>query len=244
MDLYPAIDLRGGNVVRLMQGDFARETTYGKDPLGVAESFYEAGARWVHVVDLDAARTGVPAHLDVISDIAERVGINVQTGGGVRSRESAVRLLDTGAARIVIGTAAVEQPELIADLCAEHPGRIAIGLDARGRDVATRGWETGTGADLLMLAEQFSQIEIAAIIVTEIGRDGTLAGPDVEQLASVLEVTTCPVIASGGVGSLEHLASLRELRAGDRSLSGVIVGRALYANQFSLADALAVVDAP
>lgn len=240
MDIYPAIDLRGGSVVRLVQGDFDRETSYGKDPLGVAEGYLEAGASWIHVVDLDAARSGVPAHLDVISDIATRVGVAVQAGGGVRSREAAVRLLDTGAERIVIGTAAVEHPELVAELCDEYPGRVAVGLDARGRDVATRGWETGTGADLLLLAEQFSQLEVGALVVTEIGRDGTLSGPDLEQLASVLEVSDRPVIASGGVGSLEHLAALRELQANGRGLAGVIVGKALYSGRFSLAEALAI----
>jgi len=240
MEIYPAIDLRGGSVVRLEQGDFDRETTYGKDPLGVAEGYFEAGASWIHVVDLDAARTGVPAHLDVISDIATRVGVSVQAGGGVRSREAAVRLLDTGAERIVIGTAAVEQPDLVAELCDEYPGRVAVGLDARGRDVATRGWETGSGSDLLMLAEQFSQLDIGAFVVTEIGRDGTLSGPDLEQLASVLEVTDKPVIASGGVGTLEHIAALRELAADGRALAGVVVGKALYSGRFTLSEALAV----
>lgn len=239
MDLYPAIDLRGGRCVRLHQGDFAAETVYGDDPVAAARGFAAAGAPWLHVVDLDAARTGELTNLDVIARIIEAVDCQVQCGGGVRSERAATALLDAGAARIVVGTAAVEEPRLVDALCARHPGRVAVGLDARGREVAVRGWVAGSGADLLELAVRFESSGVAALVVTEIGRDGTMAGPDLEQLRAVLAVTTIPVIASGGIGSLEDLAALAALDVGGRRLAGAIVGRAIYEGRFGVADALA-----
>lgn len=239
MILYPAIDLRAGRAVRLEQGDFARETVYDDDPVGVALVFEEAGAEWIHVVDLDGARTGEPGNLSVVSEIAATVGCRVQVGGGVRSVAAAGALLDAGAARVVVGTAAVEQPELVDELGASHPGQIAVGLDARGREVAVRGWVEGSGADLLELAARFEHAGIAALVVTEIGRDGMLVGPDLAQLTEVLTGTTLPVIASGGVGSLDDVAALGALVARERRLAGAIVGKALYEGRFTLAEALA-----
>lgn len=239
MILYPAIDLRAGRAVRLEQGDFARETVYDDDPVGVAQAFEEAGAEWIHVVDLDGARTGEPGNPAVVSAIAAAVRCRVQVGGGVRSVAAATTLLDAGAARVVVGTAAVEQPELVHELGASHPGQIAVGLDARGREVAVRGWVEGSGADLLDLAARFEDAGIAALVVTEIGRDGMLVGPDLVQLADVLAGTTLPVIASGGVGSLTDVAALGALVARERRLAGAIVGKALYEGRFTLAEALA-----
>lgn len=238
LTLYPAIDLRGGRVVRLTQGDFDRETHYADDPLAVAEGFAAQGASWLHVVDLDAARRGAPAHIDVITTITRETGLRVQAGGGVRSRDAARRLLDAGVARVVVGTAAVEHPELVDELCASYPGRVAVGLDARGREVAIRGWERGSGADLIELAGRFEAAGVAALVVTEIGRDGTLAGPDVGQLGAVLEAVAVPVVASGGVGDLADLRTLAGLARGGRHLEGVVVGRALYEGRFTLAAAL------
>ncbi|MFZ4586063.1 MAG: 1-(5-phosphoribosyl)-5-[(5-phosphoribosylamino)methylideneamino]imidazole-4-carboxamide isomerase [Acidimicrobiia bacterium] len=238
--LYPAIDLRGGRVVRLAQGDFDRETQYGDDPVGVARDFAAQGAEWLHVVDLDAARTGVPAHVDLVTEIARETGLRVETGGGIRSRDAAAALLDAGVARVVVGTAAVEQPELVDELCAQYPGRVAVGLDARGREVATRGWEAGSGADLLDLARRFETSGIAALVVTEIGRDGMLSGPDTDQLGAVLDSVATPVIASGGVGTLDHLRALVALQRAGRTLAGAIVGRALYEGRFTVADAVAL----
>ena len=240
-ELYPAIDLRGGRAVRLLRGDYAAETVYSDDPVAVARSFEAAGARWIHVVDLDAARSGEAGNLEYVAAIARSVGCEVETGGGVRSVEAAERLIDAGVARVVIGTAAVERPELVTRLAARYPGRVAVGLDARGRQVAVKGWTETTGADLVDLAKRFEGEGVAALIVTEIGRDGTMAGPDLDQLGAVLEATSIDVVASGGVGTLEDLGALSGLRAGPgggRSLAGVIVGRAIYEGRFTVEEAL------
>src|SRR5512140_2559828 len=157
MELFPAIDLRAGRCVRLEQGDFAAETVYGDDPVAVARAFSGAGAPWIHVVDLDAARTGEPANLSVVEKIVAAVPCAVQVGGGVRSQEAADALLFAGATRVVIGTAAVEHPELVDALCLRHPGRIAVGLDARGTEVAVRGWTQGSGVDLVDVALRFER---------------------------------------------------------------------------------------
>jgi len=240
VDLYPAIDLRGGNAVRLLRGDYDAETVYDADPVAVAREFAAQGARWIHVVDLDAARTGAATNLGAIEAICAAVDCRVQSGGGVRSVAAAGALLAAGVDRVVVGTAAVEHPELVTELCAMHPGAVAVGLDARGRDVALRGWVEGSGRDLVELARGFADAGVRALVVTEIGRDGTLDGPDVEQLASVLVATDTPVIASGGVGTLEDLRTLQALEAGGRRLAGAIVGRALYERRFTVAEALTV----
>jgi phosphoribosylformimino-5-aminoimidazole carboxamide ribotide isomerase len=228
----------------LRQGDFAAETVYDDDPIAVARRFVDAGATRLHVVDLDAARTGSAANLDVIRAVCAAVDVPVQVGGGVRDRDAAARLVDAGAARVVVGTAAVEDPALVDDLCARHPGRVAVGLDARGREVAVRGWVEGSGADLVELAVRFGETGVAALVVTEIGRDGTMTGPDVDQLGAVLAATDVPVIASGGVGTLDDLHTLAELRVGPRALAGVVVGRAIYERRFGVGDALRALGAP
>ncbi|HMG25530.1 MAG TPA: HisA/HisF-related TIM barrel protein [Acidimicrobiia bacterium] len=240
-DLYPSIDLRGGQVVRLQRGDFATETVYGDDPVQVAQAFAAAGTRWIHVVDLDAARTGERVNLGVVEAICAAVPCNIQASGGVRSVEAGGDLLAAGAARVVVGTGAIERPELVQELATLHPGRVAVGLDARGRDVAVRGWLDSTGEDLLDVAAQLEESGASAVMVTEIGRDGTMAGPALDQLGGVLEVTSLPVIASGGVGALEDLSALRGLRAGGRALAGAIVGRAIYEGRFGVDEALAAV---
>ncbi|HEY8523868.1 MAG TPA: 1-(5-phosphoribosyl)-5-[(5-phosphoribosylamino)methylideneamino]imidazole-4-carboxamide isomerase [Acidimicrobiales bacterium] len=247
MDLYPAIDLRDGRCVRLYQGDYGRETVYGDDPVGQARSFAAAGAPWVHVVDLDAARTGEPRNRPVVAAIAAALaadGVPVQTGGGVRDDAAADALLQAGVRRVVVGTAALDDPDWVRRLAARYPGRVAVGLDARGRDVAVRGWVEGSGHDVVDVAKRFADAGVAALVVTEIGRDGTLAGPALDQLAAVLEATELDVVASGGVGTLDHLRDLAGLAVGGRRLAGAIVGRALYEGAFGLADALAAVAAP
>jgi phosphoribosylformimino-5-aminoimidazole carboxamide ribotide isomerase len=239
IDLLPAIDLRGGHCVRLRQGDFAEETVYDDDPVRVAREFEAAGARWIHVVDLDAARTGTRAHLDQIRLIVRSVTCRVEVGGGVRTADAALELLDVGVERVVVGTAAVERPALVEELCREFPGRVAVGLDARGNEVAIRGWQEGSAADLVELAQRFGAIGLAALIVTDIGRDGTLEGPAFGQLAAVLAASPVPLVASGGVGTLDDLRALARLRSGDRALAGIIAGRAIYEGRFGVADALA-----
>ncbi len=233
MNLYAAIDLLGGRCVRLHQGDYDRATDYGDDPVGQARRFAADGAPWIHVVDLDAARRGEPVNRDVIGRIAAAVDVPVQVGGGVRSRPDAEALWAAGVARVVMGTAALEDPDLVAALVPD--GAVAVGLDARGRELAVRGWEAVAGVDLLEAVARFSALGVAALVVTEIGRDGTLDGPDLTGLSSVLEVATVPVVASGGVGSADDLVALTDL-----DLDGVIVGRALYDDRVTVAEAVAV----
>lgn len=240
--LFPAIDLRAGRCVRLYQGDYGRETVYGDDPVAQARAFVTEGAAAIHVVDLDAARTGEPTNRDVIAAIAAGVDVPIQVGGGVRTGEAADALFGLGVARVVIGTAALERPALVEELVAD--GRaVAVGLDARGDEVATHGWTERTGHTTAEVARRFADLGVEALVVTEIGRDGTMAGPDVDGLATLVASTSIPVIASGGVGTLDHLRALAELRVGDRRLAGVIVGRALYEGAFPVTEAIRVAGA-
>jgi phosphoribosylformimino-5-aminoimidazole carboxamide ribotide isomerase len=234
VELYPAIDLRGGRCVRLWQGDFDKETVYGADPVAVAERFVAAGARWLHVVDLDAAR-GDGSNLETVLAIARAVPARVQTGGGVRDDA----LLVAGVDRVVLGSLAVANRSYAGELIAEYPGRVAIGLDHRDGELQVRGWEERGDVRLLEAVQWPEFSGAAAFIVTDIGRDGTLAGPDVDGLASVLDATAVDVIASGGVSSLADIEALTSLSAGDRSLAGVIVGKALYEGAFSVEEAMA-----
>jgi phosphoribosylformimino-5-aminoimidazole carboxamide ribotide isomerase len=228
--------------VQLRQGDFDAETVYDDDPVAVARRFEAAGARWIHMVDLDAARTGELANLAVIEAVCAAVSCRVQAGGGVRTAEAAGALLGSGVARVVVGTAAVDQPALVEDLSVMHPGCVAVGLDARAdADVAVRGWTEGGGASVVELAHRFETSGAVALVVTAIARDGTLAGPDLGQLGAVLTATSLPVIASGGIGTLADVAAVRDLRAAGRAPVGVIVGTALYEGRFTLEEALAEV---
>jgi phosphoribosylformimino-5-aminoimidazole carboxamide ribotide isomerase len=248
MELYPAIDVRGGRCVRLQQGDYARETIYGDDPVAVALGFVEAGAKWIHTVDLDAARSGDPMNRPVIAAIAEAVapfGVQVQAGGGVRDEASVADLLGRGVARVVIGTAAVENPEFVERVADDFPGGIAVGLDARllssgSYEVAVRGWTEGSGLELFALLRRFEGLGVSAAIITEIGRDGMLTGPDLGGLAQAIQESEIGVIASGGVSSLADLLALDELRSGNRTLLGAIAGKAIYEQRFTVAEALQV----
>ena len=229
MDLYPAIDLRGGRCVRLYQGDFDRETVYGDDPVGQARHFAEAGAPWVHVVDLDASR-GQGSNRDVVTAIADAIGpVPVQTGGGVRDAS----LLDDGVARIVLGSLAVNDRELAGRLVAERPGQVAIGLDHWDGEIRTRGWEERSGVQLLDAVGWPEFAGAASFVVTNIAKDATLEGPDLDGLAQVVRATTTRVIASGGVGGLDDLRALT-----NTGVDGVIVGKALYEGRFTIEEAL------
>jgi phosphoribosylformimino-5-aminoimidazole carboxamide ribotide isomerase len=245
LQLYPAIDLLAGRCVRLYQGDYDLTTVYGDDPAGQAQGFAASGSPWVHMVDLDAAKTGEPVNRRHIAAAVAVVDVPVQVGGGVRSDNAAEALLDLGVARVVVGTAALDDPEWVRKLASRHPGRVAVGLDARGRDIAVRGWLESSGRDLVDVARDFDDAGVAALVVTEIGRDGTLTGPAHDQLALVLEATSLDIIASGGVGRLNDLRTLADLSVSGpdgrtRRLAGVIVGRALYEGAFSVPEALDV----
>ncbi|MFT7645978.1 MAG: phosphoribosylformimino-5-aminoimidazole carboxamide ribotide isomerase [Candidatus Poriferisodalaceae bacterium] len=226
-ELYPAIDLRDGRCVRLLQGDYDREVRYNADPVEVALSFQAAGAPWIHVVDLDAARSGEASNREVVGAIAAAVDIPVQSGGGVRTEDAARALYDVGVTRCVIGTAAVEDPGLVERL-ASAGHRVAVGLDVRGEEVMIRGWEEGSALTIFEMLPKFEHVGADAVIVTQIHNDGMGTGADVNGLTAVLGATTLPVIASGGVGSVQHIVDLVNVSVADRTLAGVIAGKALH----------------
>lgn len=238
MDLYPAIDIRSGRVVRLSQGDYEQETVYGENPVEVARAFADAGARWIHIVDLDAARSGDPVNRSVIGKVADAVAgrADVQTGGGVRSVADALALADAGIRRVVMGSAAVAHPELV-DRVAEHV-EVAVGLDHRAGTVAVHGWTEESELDLWSALDMFPLA--SAFVITDISRDGMLQGPDVTGLAAAVGRTSTPVIASGGVASLEDIDALAAIEG----LSGIITGKAIYEGRFSVDDALARLRTP
>ncbi len=236
MELFPAIDLRGGQVVQLTQGDFDRERVHGDEPVAVAQAFVAAGARWIHTVDLDAARTGEPANRHLITAIAAAVDVPVQAGGGVRSAEAATALCDVGVARVVMGTAAMEDPDLVAAIASRQP--VALGLDVRGREVVVRGWAEGSGVEWPEALRRLADAGAEAVIVTQIEVEGLMAGADTTGLAEVVAATELDVIASGGVGTLADLMALDAVQAGGRRLAGAIVGTAIYEGRLDVAEAV------
>jgi len=243
LDLFPAIDLRGGRFVRLVEGDFQQETVYGDDPLTVARAFADAGARWIHVVDLDAARTGEAVNRKLIGEIAEAVRqrASVQAGGGVRSEQDAEQLLSAGIARVVVGTAAFEKPGFLASLCSQWPGRVAAGVDHRSGEVRLRGWTEGAGVKVAETVEAMAAAGVAAVVVTDIARDGTLGGPDLDGLADLITRFDVPIIASGGVSGVADIEALAQVTSPDgRTLAGVIVGKAIYEGRVEVGSAVEV----
>jgi phosphoribosylformimino-5-aminoimidazole carboxamide ribotide isomerase len=237
MIVYPAIDLRAGQCVRLLEGDFGRETIYDDDPVAVARRWAAAGAAWLHVVDLDGARMGRPAQIDLVAAICRAVAIPVQVGGGLRDAAAVRAVLAAGAARAIVGTVAVRDPAACAAICEAHPGRVAVGLDARDGQVRTAGWLEGSSANVIEVAPRVAAMGAAAIIYTDIGRDGTERGPDLDGTRAVARVAGIPVIASGGVGRIDDIRAVTAL-ARD-GVGGIIVGRALYTGAVRLEDALA-----
>lgn len=235
MELIPAIDLLGGKVVRLHQGKYDEVTVYSDDPSAMARDFEAHGARRLHVVDLDGARSGKPGNVSAIQAILAATKLEVQVGGGVRTAETAVRWLDAGAKRVVMGTAAIKNPAIPKALCADHPGSVIIAIDARGGEVAVEGWLEASGKQATELARDVDTWGVSGILFTNIDRDGTRVGPDVEGTAALQGLVGVTVIASGGIGSLEHLAALRE--AGVRA---TVCGKALYSGAFTLEQAFAV----
>ena len=239
MDILPAIDLLDGRCVRLHQGDYEQVTRFSDDPVAQALSWQQQGAARLHLVDLDGARSGRPVNDSTVKAIVDTLSIPVQLGGGVRSAERAEDLLACGLERVILGTVALEEPDLVLSLAERHPGRIVVGIDARDGRVATQGWLQGSSVKATDLAARFEGSGVAALITTDISTDGTLAGPNISFLRAMAEASTIPVIASGGVGELSDLLSLLSLEP--LGVEGVIVGRALYDGRIELAEALQAV---
>ena len=236
MEIIPSIDLLGGCCVRLYQGDYERVTKFNGDLVKQALSWQEQGATRLHLVDLDGARSGEPLNDACVQAIAGALDIPVQLGGGIRSAERVEALLGLGLDRVILGTIAVEQPELVADLAARYPGKIIVGIDSRDGLVAIRGWSDQTNVEAADLARQISSYSIAAIVSTDITTDGTLAGPNISALRIMANASSVPLIASGGVGCMADLLALTSLEP--YGVSGIIIGRALYGGQVNLAEAI------
>jgi 1-(5-phosphoribosyl)-5-[(5-phosphoribosylamino)methylideneamino] imidazole-4-carboxamide isomerase/N-(5'phosphoribosyl)anthranilate isomerase len=232
MILLPAVDIRGGRCVRLVQGDFGRETVYDDDPVAVAKRYASEGAEWLHVVDLDAALEGVPRNRDLVAEVIRAVGIPVQCSGGIRDASALAAAKDAGAARVVLGTAALRDPAFVERAVAEHGGFLAVGLDVRGEVLQARGWTEEAGQLWPTLARLVTA-GVERFVVTDVARDGMLEGPNLSLLASVCEWTDSAIVASGGVSSLQDIRSLSGM-----GVEGCIVGKALFAGRFTLAEAL------
>jgi phosphoribosylformimino-5-aminoimidazole carboxamide ribotide isomerase len=237
MVVVPSIDLRGGRVVRLKQGDYARQVNYDVDPVEVAESFAQTGAKWMHVVDLDGAKVGRPMQTEMISRLAATRGLEVEAGGGIRQREDIDRLLEAGVRRVVVGTRAMEDWPWFDALAhdAKYARRIVLAVDAKEGMIAVRGWTETSTRSAVDVAKQVSDWPLAAILYTDVAKDGMLQGPNLQQTRAVAEAGRVPVIASGGVGSIEDIRQLRQL-----PVWGAIVGRSLYEGKVDLAEAIRV----
>lgn len=240
MDLYPAIDLRAGRTVRLYQGDFSKETAYGTDPVATARSFAGAGARWLHVVDLDAAFTGEPRNRALIEQIIEATGAKVQASGGVRTLQDVRTCVDFGAERVVIGTMALKEPDFVQQVLDEIGPVCAVGLDVRGDVLQARGWTEEAG-ELMPAVERFTAMGVPRFVVTDVHKDGMLQGPNTDLLVRVAEATDARVTASGGVASLDDLRAIDGLH---ERVDAAIVGKALYAGEFTIQEALAACGDP
>jgi phosphoribosylformimino-5-aminoimidazole carboxamide ribotide isomerase len=233
MQVWPAIDLRGGRCVRLEQGDYQRETVFAEDPVAVAHDWVGRGASCLHIVDLDGARDGQRANRDAVASIVEAVEVPCQLGGGIRDQETIEALLDLGLDRLVVGTRAVKQPDWFRSVCREYPGKLALGIDARHGWVATDGWRQTSRITAVEFARGLAQEPIAQIVYTDIARDGMMAGPNLDAMAEMGRAVPLPVVASGGVTTARDVQHLAQL-----GLDGCIIGRALYEGTLKLEDAL------
>jgi phosphoribosylformimino-5-aminoimidazole carboxamide ribotide isomerase len=237
IEVIPAIDIRGGRCVRLYQGDFNNETVFSNDPLEMALQWQSLGATRLHIVDLDGAATGEPGNLDIISHIASTIFIPIEVGGGIRTVATMEKLLKLGADRVVLGTSAVKNPEMIQEACRKFCQAIVVSIDARDGFVATHGWKEATEISVVSFARSLVDLGVRRFVYTDIGRDGTLTEPNFTGLFELMDTTKFPVIASGGISSVLHLKILKKLGA-----EGAIVGRALYTGAINLSQALAAVE--
>lgn len=240
MILYPAIDLKDGQAVRLLRGDMEKSTVFSDDPAAQAMEFVAAGCEWLHLVDLNGAFAGEPVNAAAVEAILERTKVPAQLGGGIRDMATIERWITKGLARVILGTVAVENPALVREAAREFPGKVAVGIDARNGRVATKGWAEETDVMVTDLAKSFEDAGVAAIIYTDINRDGAMQGPNTDATAALAKAVSIPVIASGGVSSLEDLIALRDCGA---NLNGAISGRALYDGALDLSKALSVLKA-
>jgi phosphoribosylformimino-5-aminoimidazole carboxamide ribotide isomerase len=234
MILYPAIDLKEGRCVRLIQGDMERATVFNDDPAAQAASFAEAGASWLHLVDLDGAFAGKPMNAKAVEAIVNEVDFPVQLGGGIRTLETIENWLSRGVMRVILGTVAVKDPDLVIQACRKFPGHIAVGIDARGGRVAVEGWAEETDIQAVDLARKFADAGVDAIIYTDIDRDGVLKGANIAATSELARVVSIPVIASGGVSALTDIRAL----IAEKRIAGAIIGRALYDGRIDLAEAM------
>ena len=239
MILYPAIDLKDGQAVRLLRGDMEKSTVFNDDPASQAMEFVDAGCAWLHLVDLNGAFAGEPVNAAAVEAILSRTQVPAQLGGGIRDMATIERWLDKGLQRVILGTVAVENPDLVREAAKAFPGHVAVGIDARDGRVATKGWAEETDVMVTDLAKSFEDAGVAAIIYTDINRDGAMQGPNIEATADLARAVSIPVIASGGVSSLDDLIALRDCGAG---LNGAISGRALYDGAIDLKAALAALN--
>lgn len=239
MILYPAIDIRGGQAVRLLQGDYARETVYDADPAEAARRWAGEGAEYLHVVDLDGAKAGEPRNLEAVARISAAAECPIQVGGGVRDAAAVAAVLGAGAARVVVGTAALRDPEFLDAAVDAHGDAVVVSVDARGGKVSLSGWTEATERDVAATVKELGERDVSRFLCTEIDVDGTMEGPAIGELRRIAEGTAAQVIASGGVGTLADLEALAALGATTPNLEGAIVGRALYERRFTVAEAIA-----
>ena len=240
MILYPAIDLKDGNAVRLLHGEMDKETVFNENPAAQALEFVAAGCEWLHLVDLNGAFAGVPINATPVEEILKQTKVPAQLGGGIRDMATIERWISKGLSRVILGTVAVENPDLVREAAKEFPGKVAVGIDARNGKVATKGWAEETDVNVIDLAKSFEDAGVCAIIYTDILRDGAMKGPNVAATAELAQAVDIPVIASGGVSSVDDLKALKTCGA---PLNGAISGRALYDGAIDLGEALKVLKA-
>lgn len=233
MDILPAIDLIDGKCVRLIQGEYNKKITYKDDPVAQAKEFYDAGAEWLHVVDLDGAKLGKPINADVVAEIAKQVPMKIELGGGIRDEAAIITMLEAGVTRLILGSSAIKQFDWFSEMAEKYPQRLVLGLDARGSNLATEGWLDQGSLSVLDFAKKAAGLPLNAIVYTDISKDGMLAGPNVERTKQLAEAVDLPIVAAGGVTTVEDVKTLKAA-----GVAGAIIGRALYEGTITLTDAL------
>jgi phosphoribosylformimino-5-aminoimidazole carboxamide ribotide isomerase len=233
MEIIPAVDIRGGKCVRLYQGDYKQETVFDEDPVTAALTWYSQGARWLHIVDLDGAVAGEPQNMDIVKEIIKQSGMLIELGGGIRQEKVAKRLLHQGVSRIILGSAAIENRELVKKLCQQFGEAIVVSLDARDGKIAIHGWQKDTVVEILQLSREMVDDGVGRLIYTDIKSDGTLTQPNFDMINRLLTETKVPIIVAGGISRMEHLSRLNELGA-----EGAIIGKALYTGDIDLGEAI------